>query len=44
MRFTDDGTPQALQRRAVTDQVMAAIHALSDQELAGAYNELPAED
>ncbi|MEO6821192.1 MAG: lysophospholipid acyltransferase family protein [Candidatus Nanopelagicales bacterium] len=44
MRFTDDGTPHARQRRAVTDQVMAAIHALSGQELAGAYNELPAED
>lgn len=28
-------------RRAATDQVMAAIHALSGQELAGTYNESP---
>ncbi len=28
-------------RRAATDEVMAAIHALSGQELAGAYNEAP---
>lgn len=44
MRFSDDGRPQAQQRRAVTDEVMAAIHDLSGQELAGEYNELPAED
>lgn len=29
-------------RRHATDEVMAAIHALSGQELAGAYNESPA--
>jgi 1-acyl-sn-glycerol-3-phosphate acyltransferase len=29
-------------RRAATDEIMAAIHALSGQELAGAYNEVPA--
>ncbi|GAA4779008.1 lysophospholipid acyltransferase family protein [Microbacterium gilvum] len=29
-------------RRAATDQIMAAIHELSGQELAGTYNELPA--
>ncbi|MDI6942493.1 MULTISPECIES: lysophospholipid acyltransferase family protein [Microbacterium] len=29
-------------RRAATDQIMAAIHELSGQELAGVYNELPA--
>ena len=28
-------------RRAATDEIMAAIHALSGQELANAYNELP---
>jgi len=28
-------------RRAATDEVMAAIHALSSQELAGSYNEAP---
>lgn len=28
-------------RRAATDEVMAAIHALSGQELAGTYNEAP---
>ena len=30
-------------RRAATDEIMAAIHALSGQELANAYNELPAQ-
>ena len=30
-------------RRLATDQIMAAIHALSGQELAGAYNEAPAQ-
>ncbi len=29
-------------RRAATDEIMAAIHALSGQELANAYNEVPA--
>jgi 1-acyl-sn-glycerol-3-phosphate acyltransferase len=29
-------------RRLATDEIMAAIHALSGQELAGAYNEAPA--
>ncbi|WOF22092.1 lysophospholipid acyltransferase family protein [Microbacterium betulae] len=29
-------------RRAATDEIMTAIHALSEQELAGVYNELPA--
>ena len=28
-------------RRAATDEIMAAIHALSGQELANAYNEVP---
>ncbi|WP_067163254.1 lysophospholipid acyltransferase family protein [Microbacterium sp. TNHR37B] len=31
-------------RRAATDEIMAAIHALSGQELAGAYNEAPAQN
>lgn len=39
-----DGVPAGRRRREVTDDIMAAIHALSGQELAGAYNELPAED
>jgi len=30
-------------RRQATDEIMSAIHALSGQELAGAYNELPAQ-
>lgn len=30
-------------RRTATDEIMAAIHALSGQELAGAYNEAPAQ-
>lgn len=29
-------------RRGATDEIMAAIHALSGQELAGTYNEVPA--
>ena len=29
-------------RRTATDELMAAIHALSEQELAGTYNEVPA--
>lgn len=31
-------------RRAATDDIMAAIHALSGQERAGVYNEVPAEN
>lgn len=31
-------------RRQATDEIMAAIHALSGQELAGAYNEAPAQN
>ncbi|MFT4281752.1 lysophospholipid acyltransferase family protein [Microbacterium sp.] len=31
-------------RRAATDEIMAAIHALSGQELAGSYNEAPAQN
>ncbi|GAA1124524.1 lysophospholipid acyltransferase family protein [Microbacterium aurantiacum] len=31
-------------RRGATDEIMAAIHALSGQELAGAYNEVPAQN
>jgi len=30
-------------RRLATDEIMAAIHALSEQELAGVYNEMPAQ-
>ena len=30
-------------RRGATDEIMAAIHALTGQELAGAYNEAPAQ-
>lgn len=30
-------------RRTATDEIMAAIHALSGQELAGTYNEVPAQ-
>ena len=30
-------------RRGATDEIMSAIHALSGQELAGAYNEAPAQ-
>ena len=35
------GVPQGRDRREVTDEIMAAIHALSGQELAGTYNERP---
>jgi 1-acyl-sn-glycerol-3-phosphate acyltransferase len=35
------GVPPGKARRAITDEVMAAIHALSGQELAGTYNEAP---
>lgn len=31
-------------RRGATDEIMAAIHALSEQELAGVYNEVPAQN
>ena len=34
-----DGVPVGRARREVTDEVMAAIHRLSGQELAGGYNE-----
>jgi 1-acyl-sn-glycerol-3-phosphate acyltransferase len=34
-----DGVPAGRARRELTDEVMAAIHALSRQELAGVYNE-----
>jgi 1-acyl-sn-glycerol-3-phosphate acyltransferase len=40
MRFT--GEPGARARRTVTDDIMAAIQALSGQEPAGVYNEPPA--
>ncbi|MGN6634328.1 MAG: lysophospholipid acyltransferase family protein [Oryzihumus sp.] len=44
MHFADRyaGVPQGRARREVTDEIMAAIHALSGQELAGTYNERPA--
>jgi 1-acyl-sn-glycerol-3-phosphate acyltransferase len=42
--YTPDGTPPGRQRRAVTDDIMDAIHALSGQELAGVYNDRPPED
>ena len=38
-----DGVPPGRARREVTDLVMAAIQRLSGQELAGVYNERPAE-
>jgi 1-acyl-sn-glycerol-3-phosphate acyltransferase len=38
-----DGVPTGRARREVTDEVMAAIQALSGQELAGVYNERPIE-
>lgn len=34
-----DGVPAGRARREATDEVMAAIHAMSGQELAGRYNE-----
>ncbi|MEO3937688.1 lysophospholipid acyltransferase family protein [Dermatophilaceae bacterium Soc4.6] len=37
------GVPQGKARRQVTDEVMAAIAALSGQEFAGDYNELPSD-
>ncbi|HET9860201.1 MAG TPA: lysophospholipid acyltransferase family protein [Nocardioidaceae bacterium] len=36
-----DGVPAGRARREITDEVMTAIHAMSGQELAGAYNERP---
>lgn len=43
MRFAEAvaGLPAGRARRVVTDQVMEAIHALTGQDLAGAYNEHP---
>ena len=38
-----DGVPPGKARRDITDEVMTAIQALSGQELAGVYNERPAE-
>ncbi|MFD7073047.1 lysophospholipid acyltransferase family protein [Nocardioides sp. NPDC057577] len=38
-----DGVPLGKARRALTDEVMAAIAALSGQDLAGVYNERPAD-
>jgi 1-acyl-sn-glycerol-3-phosphate acyltransferase len=35
----DKRIPAAVARRAVTEEIMAAIHALSGQELAGVFNE-----
>lgn len=37
-----DDLPTGKARRAITDDIMAAIHAMSGQELAGVYNERPA--
>jgi 1-acyl-sn-glycerol-3-phosphate acyltransferase len=38
-----DGVPAGRARREITDEIMAAIGALSGQEPAGVYNERPAE-
>ncbi len=38
-----EGLAPGRARREATDEIMAAIHALTGQELAGVYNELPAE-
>lgn len=38
------GADSGRARRLATDDIMAAIHALSGQELAGAYNEAPAQN
>jgi 1-acyl-sn-glycerol-3-phosphate acyltransferase len=38
-----DGVPAGRARRAVTDDIMAAIQKLTGQELAGVYNERPIE-
>jgi 1-acyl-sn-glycerol-3-phosphate acyltransferase len=37
------GVPQGRARREVTDEIMDAIAALSGQERAGGYNEIPSE-
>ncbi len=37
-----DGVPTGKARRAITDEIMATIHSMSGQELAGKYNERPA--
>jgi 1-acyl-sn-glycerol-3-phosphate acyltransferase len=42
-RGYEDGVPSAKARRQVTDEIMAAIHALSGQPLAGVYNDRPLE-
>lgn len=42
MRFTAEAGNTGKVRRAVTDEIMAAITELSDQEPAGCYNELSA--
>lgn len=41
LRGRFDGVPAGRARREATDQIMAAIHAMSGQELAGGYNERP---
>lgn len=38
-----DDVPAGRARRVVTDEIMAAIHAMSGQEWAGTFNERPAE-
>ncbi len=38
------GADSGRARRLATDDIMAAIHALSGQELAGVYNEVPAQN
>ena len=38
-----DGVPAGKARRVITDEVMESIAALSGQEVAGAYNERPAD-
>ncbi len=40
--LTHHGANSGRSRRLATDEIMAAIHALSGQELAGTYNEVPA--
>jgi 1-acyl-sn-glycerol-3-phosphate acyltransferase len=39
-----DGVPAGRARREATDEIMTAIHTMSGQELAGAYNERPSLD
>ena len=38
-----DGVPTGRARREITDRVMTEIQRLTGQELAGSYNERPAE-